>query len=1276
MGRTVNTARRAPHSAIILYGRSRASIDSTANKTTQTASDLPSDNRSQTQSSSNEKKESLEKRTITNKTYFKPTYVQEKATAQTVASMAVDVLSLFEQVPYVSVITGLIEQIIKISDEIESNKDRSKQLIAKVMIYAKVVFDALLGLDEQTAIGLKHDLEDLAAVLESIHGVLQEMTGPNQASLISRLVYRNEIASMLAEQDRNLDTTITAFQLKCAIINRSGKERVESKIKEIPTLSPAASASLTLGLRSKPQIFYGRTKEIDLIITSLQGSADVSQATVSPPKLCILGPGGIGKTTLALSVVHHELVVRQYQEKRYFVSCEAASSVELLLNQLASSLRLAVEELKVSLLEAILAHLRKTDCLLVIDNFETAWDPLHTRSQVEGVLSDISALPTVTLLVTMRGSQQPAGTRWTNVIPPLLPVDLESAISIFTDISHKNDKYAVDLVRAVDCVPLAVTLLANLAAVDGETTEALWARWEAERTSMVENGQDRLSSLEASIRLSLNGPRMQKDPSASHLLSTLSLLPDGVSPATLLACENNLPEVQSVKKAISTLRQNALIYEDANKDLRILSPIRLLMCARHPPSNKCRSFIHEHFINLALKGTQYQDPPTRSQLQREVNNISAVLMYMLNDSKENLFRVVEAVINFCHFTYVAGYGTTQYLSLAIEKLENVKPATISAEPAVLAAPKPKKVWQRSFVGFGQSKVAKPIPSVISKDTGASVVQIATALQLRADCLGCFGQILNRQSQFDQAREKFELAKELHIQSGDQSAHAYDLLNIGLIYSRNFDTLPQALDTVKEALNLHNNLGDATGKAYDLLGLGHVYQDLCQFEEAEDQFELAAQIFKELDDLHGQAAAMNGLGATLVSVSAFEPAAKYFKNAINLCQNLGDIVGEAENLGGLATTLLLRSRFPEALETIERALALRQPFEDPEHLHILGRIFIAMDRYKEAKAALERSLSIQKDIGNTRGQAANLLYLGYIEFDQGSCSDAQALAEQALAIPNNSLVEADINILLAITNIRLLNFSEAKEILDASAEEFTDAGHTLGEAYCLYTQGLLFLRRGQFGNAVVALGDAITLHQRVGNVQGHADDLNKICEALLSRGNIEDAMTLSAEALALHIQIGDRRGQGDDLLIQASLFLAQGRLTDAEKFVRHALELHSAAESIYGMAKDNALLGYILWQRMHGTERAVQHMQTAMSLFQRLGAVGEITECKNQILHMKQDIALEKIEVSAWVPLETDASVDYDSDDSGYYDFDDDDDDNEGDGKSNPAWVPLFPVYVH
>jgi predicted ATPase len=56
----------------------------------------------------------------------------------------------------------------------------------------------------------------------------------------------------------------------------------------------------------------------------------------------ILGSGGIGKTTLALAVLHDDEVAKKYSY-RYFVSCDGITSMDLLLTELAVVLRMPTE---------------------------------------------------------------------------------------------------------------------------------------------------------------------------------------------------------------------------------------------------------------------------------------------------------------------------------------------------------------------------------------------------------------------------------------------------------------------------------------------------------------------------------------------------------------------------------------------------------------------------------------------------------------------------------------------------------------------------------------------------------------------------------------------------------------------------------------------------------------------------------------------------------------------------------------------------------------------
>ena len=1018
----------------------------------------------------------------------------------------------------------------------------------------------------------------------------------------------------------------------------------------------------------------------------------------NPARICVLGPGGIGKTTLALSVIHHDWVEETFKEDRYFVSCEAATSPNLLLGEIATTLNIETDHKDDSaVLEHVILKLKERDCLLVLDNFETSWDPLENQAEVEALLTEFASVSRVNLIVTMRGSQQPAGTIWAKVLPPLKPIDMESTISIFETIAQKVDQFSIKLLEAVDCVPLAVTLIANMAAVDGESSEALWSRWEDERTSMFGHvgGQDRLKSVDYSVQLSLNSPRMQQDPGALLLLSAFSILPDGVSKETLLTLELGFPGVTSPKKAISTLRQNALVYEDATMTIRILSPIRHYMLFRYPPSDKSRKFVQDIFLNLALQGPSFNDLDIRLRLQKEVGNITAVLVNSLDRANYNeVLEVLTAIIHFCHYSYISGKGSTQAIARAIERLEALRKET--AENSTTSTPKTEQSIQKSFrrVQLLQFKFGKSRPLATTPlGTKPGVDQ---ALKLLADGIGCWGQLLSRQSQLALAEEKFQRAKELHIEAGDIIGHAYDLLNIGLALSRNNEGLDEALTAFEDAARLHEEINDKAGQAYDLMGAGHALRSSFRYEVAMAKFQDAASLFSKINDEPGQASALNGMGLIMQTLGRFAEAEVYLIDALKLCTNMGDVVGQAENLAGIAVTYLLRSRFSEAKTTIEKAISIRAPTIEADHIHILGRVYMAKTQWHQAKEILTHSLALHTDAGDKPGRASDFTYLSIISLNLGERWNSLDQSYSAYyACPKESrLVLADIYLLGAQLCLRDLQFWLTKTRLNDALEIFEELGCCLGKAQCLYQWAIFDLRCARYNDAMEKLSNALNIHTQVENVQGQADDLNKICEVFMTDPSridrIQEALKLASEALALHIEIGDEAGQGDDLYILATIFSVQGRLEDAEQTARKAVEMHELGSSIYGRARSLAALSDILWRIRQRTihmkdgsdkrppesgnvptdgaldnENPLDVLTNAMKLFHQCEARGEFFECAQQKRRMKGIPELNPLQASLpdWR---------YVDDDEEAASSDDDVDDNEVGGDESTVFEDELP----
>ena len=60
--------------------------------------------------------------------------------------------------------------------------------------------------------------------------------------------------------------------------------------------------------------------------------------------MAILGPGGIGKTSIALAILHDPLVKDLYGDCRCFMSCEATTTADAVVRALADALGLPLDE--------------------------------------------------------------------------------------------------------------------------------------------------------------------------------------------------------------------------------------------------------------------------------------------------------------------------------------------------------------------------------------------------------------------------------------------------------------------------------------------------------------------------------------------------------------------------------------------------------------------------------------------------------------------------------------------------------------------------------------------------------------------------------------------------------------------------------------------------------------------------------------------------------------------------------------------------------------------
>jgi Cdc6-like AAA superfamily ATPase len=149
-----------------------------------------------------------------------------------------------------------------------------------------------------------------------------------------------------------------------------------------------SSGSFSL-LPASPKIFHGRDSELEEFIDILM---------TDPARIAILGPGGMGKTTLATAALHHLKVAHKYQT-RHFISCESAHTRDSLVAIIVSHLDLDASSTAERAVFAILSD--GQPCLMILDNFETPWEALEGRAKVEEFLALLTDITHVALLVCL-----------------------------------------------------------------------------------------------------------------------------------------------------------------------------------------------------------------------------------------------------------------------------------------------------------------------------------------------------------------------------------------------------------------------------------------------------------------------------------------------------------------------------------------------------------------------------------------------------------------------------------------------------------------------------------------------------------------------------------------------------------------------------------------------------------------------------------------------------------------------------------------------------------
>jgi tetratricopeptide (TPR) repeat protein len=589
------------------------------------------------------------------------------------------------------------------------------------------------------------------------------------------------------------------------------------------------SATPPSGLPGKG-LFVGRESERAALVDAILG-------TDARP-IGILGPPGIGKSSLTRQALHDARVVERFGARRWFVRLDTANEERALWTSILAEIATAMPGADPAV--QVLARLGDGDGLLVLDNLETPWNA--DEVPVEEALARLADAPGIRVVASIRGTAWPARIDWLR-LPMLDALPSHEARELFLQIAGKNFAADPDLdpiVKALDGLPLAIDLLARQAQ-GSRTLKGLRADFEERKGRLYEIGDGKERSLRASLQLSLDSPKMTG--AGKRLFTTLGRLPAGAAARDL----NKL--ITGGHAAGRLLCQLGLAFDDGDR-LRMLAPIRELAALR-PMQEKA---LVGRYLDLARnEGTKVGrsgGAEAVARLSPEIANLEAAVDLAIKASL--VPKAVAACDGLAAFIFFTGLGSTRPLLRLLDASSQLHDQSVHA----------RGQFHLGDIALGRSQHDEARERF---EAALGLYRKVGDVQGEANCIQGLGEIALDRSQHDEARERFEAALGLFRKVGDVNGEANCIWGFGEI-EREHGQHAAAERHFAAALALFRQIGGRPGEAMCLLGAGQVARALGR-TDAEPLLRQALSLFDEVEHLEGRGKALLELGAIEDSAEA-------------------------------------------------------------------------------------------------------------------------------------------------------------------------------------------------------------------------------------------------------------------------------------------------------------------------------------------------------------------------------------------------------------------------
>ncbi len=659
----------------------------------------------------------------------------------------------------------------------------------------------------------------------------------------------------------------------------------------------------------------------------------------------ITGPGGIGKTRLAVAVA--QAMTPVFPDRIAFVPLATVTDPHMVVPAIGRHLGIT-ESAPASLTLALRQALGDDPYLLILDNLE------QVASAAPDLAALLAACPHLKALVTSRAALRIRGEREFSLeplpvpdlrqLPPLEQLAANPAVALFLEraqavrpdlaLTDDNAPAIAEICARLDGLPLALELAAARTKL---LSPAAMLPLLADRLALLTGGPRDLPERQQTLRGTIAWSHDWLTPEERVVFRRLGIFADGFTLEAAITVCSGEPEAgsqeqggalarpgprlptpdSSVLDGIASLVDKSLLRaETAGSEARfsMLETIREFAREQLRASGEEQICVERHAQLMLTLAEEAQDGLTGSaqamwlgRLEQELANLRAALSWTIEQGQGAVACTIVSALH--RFWEARGHVTEARSWLDRALALSGTPNEIRARALVIAATLARRQGDYDRAA-GLYEEALALYQALGDPTGVPSV------------LNNLGVIADDRGDYERATELYEAALRHLRDAGDRPRIAALLNNLGRVARRKQD--PQRAEALyQEALAIHRELGDQRGVGLALNNLGVVAYSQGDLTRAIARYEEALAVWQDLDDRLNAALTQHNLAEVVADSGDLPRAAALFRASLTARADQGDRSGVAETLAGIAAIASRSGLAMRAVTLLGAAAALRQ-----------------------------------------------------------------------------------------------------------------------------------------------------------------------------------------------------------------------------------------------------------------------------------------------------------------------------------------------------------------